>query len=331
MPQLSPNRLPGKASVVTLDYSFPEQSRKEHSILYFNPNWDELVDFLTDPLGMLKEYEKLFPDPLVAWELNAPVTARIEPVSTFGFGPSAKMVNPGRLSSTQRFMNMARTDGIVGQVSFEEALQTPELLNGAFLLEFAPHTRSLMIAYLPPASKFPEIAEARNQPNAAAAQGYYDTPTPDYPGGRLTQSILCFVEQTQTATVHFDIGQLPRMRAGFIVDHLENPARTCQRLNAQFGLGGKIANATMAAEGTPGMSSLEPEVELPKTFNIRAGDVRKRLPTMFVEDIDNTGTPYVCGIVPVVTDDPDDPNHLFLGDVVLKDYPPPPVGDGGGN
>lgn len=309
---LSPNRQPGQASIVTLDYSMPEGLRKEHSILYFNPNWDELEDFLADPLGMLKLYEGLFPNSKVAWTLNGPVTARIEPITTFGLGPGARV---SEMSKEQRFEALANLSP-EGGAAMEQVIQDPVLKKGAFLLEFAPNTRSILIAYMPPSEKVHEIDLLRGMANDSPPQGRFQ--------GGITMSTLCFVKETQTATVHFDIGRSPRYRAQFIVDHLENPILTCQRLNDKFGKGGVIANTPLEKEGPILGASAVPKVKLMDAFNIRTGDVWKRLPSMFIEDIDNTGEPYVCGIVPVAFDDPNDPDHLFLGDIVLKDYPPVP-------
>ncbi len=313
------HRKAGKAAVIPLDFSIGGSCRQEHTVLYFNPNWCELAEFLENPLCELYNYRKKFKSSGVDWNLKGPVTAYFEPVTPFGRGV-ADDYDVSKKVARDRFLALSGV-GV-------KALDDENLDDGAFMIEFAPFTRSLFIAYLPPKVCIDKIEHTRRDPCGSPVMNHYPH------GSSLTKITLGKVSVTTTATAHFDIGRQPKERAGFIVDHLENPARSCQLLNLHRSNNVCFPTALTPEDhdipvSTPNHTTgLDPFRIRPSNVALSGGsgtglDPRYMLPRMFVEDIDNTDMPFVCGIAPISVEVVDDQPVNFLGTITLKNYPPP--------
>jgi hypothetical protein len=272
------------ASIIPLDYTEdPSHPRVEYSITYFSTDWESLVDLLTAPHEFLRKVGERWPqkhassgrvDQDVHWKLLSPTTIEIAPATQSltsvarmaevhgvnvekarnnsiqalldsGFDAQKHIgspaVSPGQTpDETKQLVASALHDQFAAGLLHETLIADlcGEISGGAYLAEFAPNTHLLQVYYWPPHACHADAANSALDP--------YGQPV----GHRFTKK---FTKATlgmdgRGGTLHFDIGKGARARAQFVVDHLENCGRTCQKLNGEFE-GAFIGETTLFAEG----------------------------------------------------------------------------------
>ncbi len=260
-----------RAAIFPLDYSDAlEPVRIEHSISLFSTDWKELQTILEDPVNELRDLGPLWPqrfpyDPgasKIRWQIQAPVEARIEYLAGDNSAvhrlACACNVNTKVLREESDDIRAdltralaSKSDKLLEPIPIDLAVQavmqmiqpfltlqqiadTVDLTGGYFLLEFAPRTRFMTIKYGPPQKNLNEFYASYVDPGREPAKGRMPIFT------RATFGVLGDQWKSQDdaspqpGILHFDIGRpgyAAQDRAAFIMDHLENPARTCQVLN----------------------------------------------------------------------------------------------------
>lgn len=329
------------ASILPLDFTEKNlPSRRENSIL-FMAEWGDLEGLLAYPVEVLRYFETRWPQrpkrgyPRVDWKVNQPVSARFE----CGY---RKPKSTETILDVESYSTLIRCFVILGG-SMEEAhtetqarMEThftgqtvapfmPQfvfiqvvidfiqnmLKEGAFYVEFAPHTSSLYIKYFPPIRGTVTIP--------ATAQAVMSKPKASRVTGDFTKTTIRLLKDTTTGIAHFDIGADPLNRARMIVNHLEDPCWICQKLNNDnenvF-----LGESYLIAEGKEIVLNDLDEVPLPKPFSISATNPDDAFPNLYVEELGTSNTGFVCGMAPIIETN----DFYYLGDVSLKLYPPPP-------
>ncbi len=347
------------ASIIPLDYSTPDETRLEFSIGFLSTDWESLLDLIASPETFLAEREALWPqtnehpDRLgqrVQWKLLTPITMRITPArgslpavikSARSLGlsiqdaqkeakESISASNPELSPSTVDHHTTARMSEILSKKVSDLA---PD---GAYLAEFAPFTYMIRIHYWPPHRCSAATAASAADPTGVAPAGRHNEP--------YTKATLGLIGDSDVAgTLHFDLGKGNLIRAKFIMDHIENSARTCQKLNSEF----KelfLVNTEFVPEGGTivvrelGSQTHKPVNILQTPAEGVVGQVDPRAPSASVST-DGTSTPdvtypsitvdgvsssndcYVCNLMDIT----DTPSTFVAGDLDIKIYCPPPI------
>ncbi|MHB8636310.1 MAG: hypothetical protein ACYC96_07550 [Fimbriimonadaceae bacterium] len=198
-------------------------TRSENLIVYYSQNWEELPCLLEAPLEFLRGQQFLFeqdPNLSINWQLLTPLTATIE----CGYANPVYLATIVAVLGPKVTGQYSTTLEATPDALWNETVLTyvATQLAGSFFVEFATYTNSIRIIYFPPLP----------QPAAARYQGGISTAT-------MVTASAC---GRSYANVHFDLNETShRMRADFIVTHLELPPYVANSLTAE------AASGTMAA------------------------------------------------------------------------------------
>jgi len=357
------------ATIIPLDYTITgEPTRKEHSIVFFSRDWDELADLLSVPVAFMTEMQQrwtqLFPchpeRPPIDWEFTCPINVTLK----YGYsnlpatlavahvlGKVPKKLKGQELTELTKIaqdlpVKFYDLPGLLLLLQLIDEI-AEELADGFFYAEFAPRTSALTIKYYPPMGCFQDISQT-----ICDAEG---DPEPKRMNKAFTQATLGLLGDTKAVgTVHFDIGTSQSDRGKFIVDHIENSVRTCQILNrgvqdedGTWDRSLNLARLKLVPErGTIEIRSCHRAPRL-KKFNIvddgsptinGLGDGKKMSPVQLLA----VGPLVMPTVYAEGLETPADMNvcgqgvvmesdgTYVLGDLVLKDYTPPTTNPPGG-
>jgi hypothetical protein len=339
------------ASIIPLDYSTPDQTRLEFSIGFLSTDWESLQELLSTPESFLADRQDLWPQEnelperigqRVKWKLLTPIMMHVAPArgSLPAVIKSARSLGLSVSEAQNEAKQAVSADQVIAKMAEILSKKVSDLApEGAYLAEFAPYTYHLKIHYWPP-----------NWCSAATAASAAD-PTGTPPDGRnndpYTKATLGLIGETDVAgTLHFDIGMGNEVRAKFIMDHIENCARTCQKLNTEFEelflvntefvpegetitvreLGSQTHKPinilqTPSAAPTAAIDSRAPSVRLAQDAT---STPEVTFPTIIVDGVSNSDGCYICTLMDVT----DTPSAYVCGDIDMKIYCDNALGSG---
>lgn len=261
------------ASVIPLEYEIhPEQS-----VLIFDFEWENLVDFLEDPAAYLAAAEGKWGkgDNDARWTLRTPCLARIEPLGTTQIPIDFLLSAAGEEDLRANFLDSSES-AFVRQIHRLWGSSDSAISKGFFMVNYAPGTGMLTVTYLPP---------------------FKSTSGPRYSKGYTTPTVVRYGNSSR-GSLHIDMashkGQSAftrRDRAERLVDFLENPDWLANALNDHVEnrcFGGYLVNFQLQREGNA-LTEAEPLVRQPLRFSAYLADREdpdylRRMPSLVVED-----------------------------------------------
>jgi len=328
------------ASIIPLDYSTPEEKRLEFSVGFLSTDWESLTDLLRAPEVFLAEKQADWPQvnehperlgQTVEWRLSTPVSIHISPAK--GNLPavikSAKSLGVSIEDAKVAAKSEASHHQMIAKMSEVLSKRVSELApNGAYLAEFAPYTYVLKIHYWPPHHCTMTTAGSAAAPLGTPPSGRFNDP--------FTKATLGLIGEHDVAgTLHFDLGKGNDARARFIMDHIENCGRTCQKLNSEFPEL-FLVNTEFVPEGETilvrelGSQEHKPvnilQTSTNEPLDPRAPSVRLsddatvapevNFPTIHVDGVSSSNDCYICLLMDIT----DTPTAYVAGDMDVKIY-----------
>lgn len=308
------------AATIPLNY----EVHQEHSLLFLDLNWEELVELLCSPKEFFQEKQALWGEQSVPWSVPNSVTVILEPA----------LLNPELNAALHAADRGGETPPTRSSNTWEEFLidawrRDTELRKGFFFVEYAIRTSIVTISYMPP----------------------YDVkigavPPPKRDFGEITKATISTMDfkGISYGTVHFDLYRqipsvqnvdgspvTPLQRANFIVSMLESREDIARRLSEEDGFvfkydlvseGETIVIPDATLPGKPSMRFTTPGAGHANQERHCAGDFD--LPRVVAEDVPSEDEPYPCVIMTVTRREGpagEKPKYV-LGKILGKSYWP---------
>ncbi len=204
------------SAIIPLDFG----TKVEHTVVIFEPDWTQLIPFLTDPQTYIKKASKRWKqDAKLSWDLNTPATAWIKPVTT-DLPTMVRWLELGAFLGWEGIPQQpyGTTDAATTlNYTFHELWNNnQDVQKGCFLIEFAIDTSVVTISYLPPKA-------LQLNPPTPAQRHYQGT----FSNATVSECSTATPLTMSSAVVHLDLaksakGKAASDRAEVIVDLMES-------------------------------------------------------------------------------------------------------------